>query len=313
MTSRHASTGLGLGLIAAACFSLSGSFARSLTEAGWSVGAVVTTRVGIAALVLAVPALVALRGRWGLMRRNVPAIGLYGLLTIAGCQVFYVNAVAHLSVGVALLLEYLGIVLVVGWMWIRRGHRPRRLTALGSIVALVGLVLVIDAFGDARVDAVGVLWALAAAVGLATFFILSSSADNLLPPVAFAGAGMMTGAVALLALGALGLLPLHATFGTVELAHARTHWLVPVGGLSVVAAAIAYVAGIGAARRLGPRLAAFVGLSEVIFAVVAAWLLLGELLTATQLVGGALIVTGVALVRAAEPAGSGAACVPDPR
>ena len=67
-----------------------------------------------------------------------------------------------------------------------------------------------------------------------------------------------------------------------------------------VAAAIAYVAGIGAARLLGPKLATFVGLTEVVFAVLFAWLLLGELPTGLQLVGGALIVAGIALVRIDE-------------
>jgi len=90
---------------------------------------------------------------------------------------------------------------------------------------------------------------------------------------------------------------MHATFGDVEFAGARTSWLVPVIGLSLVAAAIAYLAGIGAARRLGPKLASFLGLTEVMFAVLVAWLLLGELPTGVQFVGGALIVAGIALVR----------------
>ena len=60
-------------------------------------------------------------------------------------------------------------------------------------------------------------------------------------------------------------------------------WLVPVLGLSVVAAAIAYVVGIGAARMLGAKLASFVGLTEVLFAVLFAWLLLGQLPTVIQL------------------------------
>jgi drug/metabolite transporter (DMT)-like permease len=99
---------------------------------------------------------------------------------------------------------------------------------------------------------------------------------------------------------------MHATFGSVEIAGHHASWLIPVVGLSLVAAAIAYVAGIGAARVLGPKLASFVGLMEVVFAVVVAWLLLGQVPTALQLAGGALIVAGVALVRVDElrPEGS---------
>jgi drug/metabolite transporter (DMT)-like permease len=68
----------------------------------------------------------------------------------------------------------------------------------------------------------------------------------------------------------------------------------------LIAAVIAYVAGITAVRLLCSRLASFVGLAEVLFAVVFAWLLLEQRLDATQLAGGALVVAGIALVRLDE-------------
>ena len=71
-------------------------------------------------------------------------------------------------------------------------------------------------------------------------------------------------------------------------------------GLALVAAVLAYLTGIAGARRLGPKLAAFVSLSEVLFAVLVAWLLLDELPGLLQLAGGALIVSGIALVRLDE-------------
>lgn len=293
-------SGLALALLSAAAFSTSGSFARSLTGAGWSPAAAVAARISLAALILAAPAIISLRGRWGSLRRNAAVISVYGLVAVAGAQLFYFNAIEHLSVGVALMLEYLGTVLVVGWMWVRHGHKPRRLTGAGSAVAIVGLVFVLNLVGGTKLDPIGVLWGLAAACGLATFFVLSSKVDHDLPPVAMASAGMMVGAAALLGLGAVGVLPMHASFGAVQFVGRRVSWIVPVLGLSLVAAAIAYVAGIAAARLLGPKLATFVGLTEVIFAVLFAWLLLGELPTGLQLVGGALIVIGIALVHIDE-------------
>lgn len=108
---------------------------------------------------------------------------------------------------------------------------------------------------------------------------------------------MAIGAVALVLLGAAGALPMHATFGDVSLAGHTTSWLVPILGVSLVAAVIAYVVGIGAARILGANLSSFVGLTEVLFAVLIAWAALGELPTLMQGIGGALIVAGIALVR----------------
>jgi drug/metabolite transporter (DMT)-like permease len=296
---RSAGVGLGLALLSAVTFSTSGTFARSLIDAGWSAEAAVAARVGVAALLLAVPAALSLRGNWHVLRRNLGTIGAFGLLAVAGAQACFFNAVQHLPIGVALLLEYLGIILVVGWMWAAHGQRPRRLTVAGSAAAALGLVFVLDLTGG-HLDPVGVLWGAGAGIGLAAYFVLSARVDGDLPSTAMASGGMAVAAGALLALGAAGALPLHATFGEVHLAGHRTSWLVPVVGLSLVAAVISYVAGIGAARILGARLSSFVGLTEVVFGFLVALLVLGELPTTVQLLGGAFIVAGVALVRIDE-------------
>lgn len=297
---RATGVGLGLALVSSLTFATSGVFARSLIAAGWSAEAAVVARIGVAALVLAVPALWALRGKWPVLRRNRGSIGLFGLLAVATAQACFFNAVRYLPIGVALLLEYLGIVLVVGWMWAVHRQRPSRLTVIGAVAALAGLVFVLDVRGAGGLDPVGTVWGLGAAVGLAAYFVLSARSDPDLPPVVLATGGMAVGAVVLGVLGLVGVLPLRATFDTVEFAGHTMSWWVPVAGLSLVAAVIAYVAGIGAARMLGPRLSSFVGLTEVMFAVLIAWLVINELPTPTQLAGGVLIVLGVALVRLGE-------------
>src|SRR4051812_40013977 len=96
--------GLGLALLSAATFGTSGTFAHSLIDAGWSAEAAVAARVAIAALLLAVPSAVALRGRWSAARRSVGPVALFGCLAVAGAQVGFFNAVRYLPVGVALLL-----------------------------------------------------------------------------------------------------------------------------------------------------------------------------------------------------------------
>lgn len=292
--------GLGLAIFSAMAFSTAGALAKSLIDAGWSPAAAVVARIAVATLILAVPAAASMRGRWPALRRASGMVTAYGLVAVAGSQLCYFNAVQHLSVGVALMLEYLGTVLVVAWMWIRHGHRPHRLTLAGSAAALAGLVLVLGVIGDAHLDPIGIMWGLGAAFGLATFFVLASHRNDDLPPVALASTGMGIGAVTLLVLGVVGAVPMHATFGTVAFAGHRVSWLVPVACLSLVAAVIAYIAGITAARMLGAKLASFAGLTEVVFAVLVAWLLLGELPSTFQLAGGVLIVAGIAMVRVDE-------------
>ena len=297
---RRVALGLGLALASAVMFSTSGSFAKGLLQAGWSPAAAVTWRVSVASLLLIGPVVLSMRGRWHLMRRGWPSVVIFGVVAVAACQLAYFQAIERLSVGVALLLEYLGIVLVVGWLWLRHHQRPRRLTVLGVALSIAGLVLVLDVFGGFRIDALGVMWGLLAAIGLATYYVVSADDRSGLPGLVVAGGGLLVGAAGLLLAWAVGLTDMTMATGDVVLAGVRVPWWVDVLGLAVVAAALAYVTGIAASRRLGSKLASFVGLSEVLAAVLLAWLLLGELPAPVQLVGGLFIVAGVVAVKADE-------------
>jgi drug/metabolite transporter (DMT)-like permease len=293
-------SGLGFALLSASSFGLSGSLARGLMDAGWSSAAAVAARILLAAAVLVPIAMVQLRGRWTVLRRNLPLIAAYGLIAVAGCQLAYFNAVAHMQVGVALLIEYTAPVAVVGWLWLRHGQRPGWLIALGAAIGATGLVLVLDLVSGAEVSTVGIGWALAAMAGAACYFVLSSQQDNGLPATVLAAGGLLLGGVALLLAGALGVVPLTASAAPVAFAGFSAPWWVPVLTLGVVSAALAYVAGIAASRRLGSRLASFVALFEVLAALVFAWLLLGESPQGIQIIGGALIVAGVIVVKFGE-------------
>jgi drug/metabolite transporter (DMT)-like permease len=80
-----AGAGLGLAVLSAATFGTSGTFADSLIRTGWSPAAAVTVRIALSAVILTIPALISLRGRWGLLRRSAPRVAAYGLLAMAGC------------------------------------------------------------------------------------------------------------------------------------------------------------------------------------------------------------------------------------
>lgn len=293
--------GLPLAIGAALSFGMSGAWARGLIDAGWTPGAAVTVRVWVAALVLLIPTIVALRGRWILVRRNAGLIAAYGLLAVGATQFFYFQAVAVMDVGLALLIEYTAPIAVVLWLWLRRGERPTRRSIVGALVAFVGLVLMLDVFSGRNVDVAGILWAFGAMVGAAAYFLLSERTDTGLPPIALAGGGLVVGAVGLALVGAIGILPLAANTDDVTYRFGTVPWFVPVIVIGVVATALAYTLGIASTRLLGSRLASFFALSEVVAALLFGWLLLGQLPNGVQAVGAALVLTGVILVKLGEP------------
>ncbi len=227
----------------------------------------------------------------------------FGLTAVAGCQLFYFAAMQRMPVAVALLIQYIAPVLIVIAVWVRTRRAPSTAVLIGSVVAMTGLVLVVDISG-ARFDLLGTLFALCAAVCAAAYFVIAGRAGDDLPPLALAAGGLVVGTLLMGALVGVGVLPFAAPSITVSLAGLQVPGILPLLWVGAVATTLGYALGVIAVPLIGSRLASFVGLSEVLFALGFAWLLLGETPAPIQFVGGALILVGVVLVRldAASPA-----------
>lgn len=296
MTRSSTFAGLTMAVIAAMSFGMSGPFVKPLLEAGWSPGAAVTVRAFVGAILLAPVAAVMLRGRWSVLwraRRRVLAMALVGVI---GTQLTYFAAIERIPVGTAILVEYMAPILLVVAVWARSRRVPRGVVIIGSVFALLGLALVVSPSTEGGIDFLGLLFALAAMIAAAGYFVIAAHDDGV-PPVAMAAAGLLIGGIGLALAGLIGILPLSVTFGTVQLFGGSVEWWIPVLVVSVIGTALAYAMGITASQMLGSRLASFAGLLEVVAATFYAWLLLGEQLTVAQLIGGALILIGIGFVR----------------
>jgi drug/metabolite transporter (DMT)-like permease len=147
--SPRTAAGVLLAIASALTFGLSGSFASSLFDTGWTPGTTALVRSAIGAAVALPFGVVALRGRWRLLRANLGLLTAYGLLAVTGAQFCYFMAVERMEVGPALLIEYTSPAAVVIWLWLRHGQRPGPVTVLGAVLAAGGLVLVLQLVGGA--------------------------------------------------------------------------------------------------------------------------------------------------------------------
>src|SRR5690606_27987391 len=154
---------------------------------------------------------------------------------------------------------------------------PRPVVLIGAAMAVGGLVLIIGPVGGG--DALGYVFAAMATVGCAIYYVVAARPADGLPSVALAAFGLLLGALSLGVVGLVG------------------PWWMPMGRLAITTA-IGYAFSITASQRLGSRLMSFVGMLEVVFASLFAWALLGEALGVFQLLGGVLILAGIAFVRA---------------
>ena len=297
------SSGLGLAVVSAMAFGLSGPFAKSLIDAGWSSAGAVLVRIGGAAAVLLLLLALTRPGVLRALRADGPALVVYGTLAVAGVQVAFFNAIRYLPVSVALLLEYLGPVLVIAWVWVVRRQPPGRRTILGGLVAIVGLLLVVQVWSGGALDPAGIAWGLAAAACQASYFLLADRATET-PPMVLAGVGMTIGTAVVVVLGLVGVLPIVVTAptGPVLLAGADVGWPVAAGLLVLVSTVIAYLTGVAAIERIGAARGSLIALLEVVVSTIASWALLGELPGLWQLAGGVLILLGIVLTRSGPTA-----------
>ena len=290
-------SGLVLAVTSALAFSSSGPFIKPLLEAGWSLGAALLVRMGVAGLILSPALLRVMRRQSSFLRRHWRLILGFGLMPVLGCQLFFFSAMQRMPVAVALLIQYLAPVMLVAFVWVRTRRRPSALVLWGSAVAITGLVLVVDISG-ASFDLLGTVLALCAAVCVCAYFVISERAGDSLPPLALAAGGLLTGAIMMAVLCASGIMPFIAPDVSVILAGASVPWFVPLFWVAAVATTLGYALGVMAVPRIGSRVASFVGLSEVLFALGFAWIFLSEVPAPVQFAGGALILVGVVLVRA---------------
>ncbi|MGO1050185.1 EamA family transporter [Crossiella sp. CA198] len=295
------SAGLTAAVVSVVSFGTSGAFVKPLLAAGWSPAAAVAARVLVAGLVLLPFTLASLRGRWDVLWRGRWRVLGMGVVAVAFTQLAYFAALTRIPVAPALLIEFLAPLLLVGATWALTRRRPGAAVLAGSALAVGGLVLVIGPGAVQAVDPLGLLFAFGAAIGCAAYFVIAARPSDGLSPTALAGTGLLLAAVLLLLAGALDLLPFTAHFGEVTVLGESAPWWAPLLVVAIVGTAVSYATGIAASNLLGSRLASFIGLLEVVSASIFAWLLLGEELTLLQLAGGALILGGIAAVRA-EPA-----------
>ena len=292
-------SGILIALLSAASFGLSGSLARSLLDLGWTPGGVVAVRITGAFVLLLVPCLVLLR------RVGRPTLGqtrrmaAYGVVAVALAQLCFFSAVQYLSVGVALLLEYLAPVLLIFWYWAHDRRRPTLSVLLGAVLAVLGLVFVLDLRSGLTLDPIGVAWGLGAAVCLCGYFVLAGSDGRGEPvsPLLLTTVGLGVGGLLIFLLGAVGVLPLVTRTGSTVLAGAAVGWWLPALLLVGITAVLAYLTGVVAVRRLGSSVASFVALAEVVFAVAFAIVLLGQQPSPAQLLGGLLVLAGIVVVQ----------------
>ncbi|SDK24395.1 EamA family transporter [Streptomyces indicus] len=305
---RGRSVGLTLALVSALAFGGSGVAAKPLIVAGLDPLHVVWLRVAGAALVM-LP--LAWKHRRLLVQRPALLAG-FGLFAVAGVQACYFAAISRIPVGVALLIEYLGPALVLCWIRFVQRRHVTRAAAVGVVLAVGGLACVVEVWAGLSFDAIGVLLGLGAAVCQAGYFILgdhgSDSGEEAPDPLGVIAYGLLIGAAVITVIARPWSMDWSVLTSSVDMNGSSVYGLWLLGWIVLLATVLAYGTGVVSVRRLSPQVAGVVACLEAVVATVLAWIMLGEHLSAPQIVGGAVVLVGAFIAQSATPVKA----VPDP-
>ncbi|MFJ6573593.1 EamA family transporter [Streptomyces sp. NPDC091292] len=293
--------GLGLALVSALAFGGSGVAAKPLIEAGLDPLHVVWLRVAGAALVM-LP--LAWRHR-DLVRLRPALLAGYGLFAVAGVQACYFAAISRIPVGVALLVEYLGPALVLGWVRFVQRRPVTRAALVGVVLAVGGLACVVEVWAGLGFDLIGLLLALGAACCQACYFVLSDqgsdAGDKAPDPLGIIAYGLLVGAVVLTVVARPWSMDWSLLSGTADMNGTPVAAFLLLSWIVLLATVLAYGTGVLSVRRLSPQVAGVVACLEAVIATVLAWVLLGEHLSAPQIIGGAVVLVGAFIAQSSTP------------
>jgi len=173
----HGRPALGYAMVAVAAtlFGINGTVSKVVLGSGISSLRLTEARGAGAVLGLGLLAVAIAPDRLRTTRRELPLLALFGVGGVAFVQLFYFLAIHRLPIGIALLIQYLGPLLIA--LWARYvDHEPvRRRIWAALVLALTGLALMIELWAGVALDAGGIGAALASAVVFAFYVLLLNS------------------------------------------------------------------------------------------------------------------------------------------
>ena len=287
---------------ASALFAVNGSVSKViLTSSGMPSLRLTELRATGAFVGLAAFLLLTAPGRLRVARDEVALLVFYGIVGFALVQWLYLVAIERLPIGIGLLLEFTAPVLVALWARLVWHEQVRRRVWAALALALAGLMLVAQVWQDVRLDAVGVAAGLLAAGALATYYLAGEHQTARRDALSLTCLSLGVATLFWALLQPWWNFPFDVLGTTVSLGGELESASAPVWALAlwviVLGTILPFVLSLGALHHLPATRVATVSMIEVLLAAIVAWAWLGETLSAAQLAGGAIVLTGVVLAQ----------------
>jgi drug/metabolite transporter (DMT)-like permease len=222
--------------------------------------------------------------------RDLPYFALLGAIGLVANQGFYYLALSMVSVGYALLIQYLAPVFLMIYGVISKTERMTAGKLVAAITAIVGCVLMVlgQTEAIARTSMIGTLCALGSAVGFAFYTVYGKRGLARYNPRTMMTYAFFFAALIWIIIRPLWTLP-WSNYDAATLA-----FFFYLAGVATVLPFGLYLASL---RYLEPSRTSITSMLEPVVASVVAWLWLNEKMTGLQILGGGAVLGGVLLLQ----------------
>jgi drug/metabolite transporter (DMT)-like permease len=301
---RRPAIGYAMALGAGTLFALNGTVSKVILKSGLSSLRLTEVRCTGALIGLALILLATRPESLRTNRRELLYLAAFGVFGVALVQLFYFLAIHRLEIGVSLLIQYLGPLLVALFARFAMKEHVRRRLWVALALALGGLTLVVDLWHGVSLDGLGVLFSLCSAVTFAGYMLLAERAVGRRDPISLLCYGFLFATVFWAIVQPWWSFPFDVPGKTVSLLGNLSHLHLPIWALLawliVPGTIVPFFLIVGSMRHITATHAGIVAMVEPVLASVVAYGWLDETLGTTQLVGGAIVLCGILLAQSAR-------------
>ena len=232
-------------------------------------------------------------------KKEIPFLILFGLVGFTGVNTFYFLSIHRLKVSIALLIEFTSPIFIALYLRYIRKVKVSSLMWWGLAVSTLGLILLAQVWQGLTLDAAGVVFAFIDALCMSGYFLIGEKLTKEHPTEVILVWGLGISSIFFLIFKPIWSFPFARLNDLVPLegslaGHSLPAWLlvtfVFTGGM-----VIPYFFVVNGLKGLNASISSVIGMLEPVFAGAIAWVLLNEALTAVQLVGAVVILTGIFL------------------
>jgi drug/metabolite transporter (DMT)-like permease len=300
----RAARGYAMVAIAATLFAVNGTVSKVILKSGITADQLTEVRCAGALLGLVLLAAATRPASLRVHLGDLPLLIALGVGGLALVQWSYFYAIARLEIGIALLIQFVGPILVALWARFVFGEQVRQRIWLALCLALAGLTLIVEVWRGGRLSSAGISAAVVAAITYAAYILLAERGVRRRDPISLSAWGFLFATLFWSLLAPWWDFPGGRIDDNVSLLGnlASSHlsvWLLMLW-MIVLGTIVPFLLVVGALRHISATRAGVTGMLEPVVAILVAWAWLGESLDPVQLGGAGLTLAGICLAQTAR-------------